>query len=209
MLSLSDIIQILPAILIALTFHEAAHGYVAYKLGDNTAKDAGRLTINPIKHIDPLGLIALLVFRFGWAKPVPVDPRNFKHPRRGMALTALAGPVTNLLLGFISILICAIILISPSYNRFLSAFSVFLIFLAQINVGLAIFNLIPIPPLDGSRLLTLLLPQKAVFYLYKYERYIMLAVIALLMFGVLSGPLSIARQYVISWMWGAVRWIVM
>lgn len=189
----SEIIISLAAALIALSFHEFAHGFVAYKLGDPTAKAMGRLSINPLSHIDPLGAICMVLFHFGWAKPVPIDPRNFKNPKRDFALTAIAGPATNVILGFISSFLYVLFLnlyrtvgVSSEIlfvRNFLYFTALFFMYCLIINVGLGIFNLIPIPPFDGSRLLNALLPQRLYFKIMKYERRIYWGVIAWLLLG--------------------------
>lgn len=188
-----------PIVLIALTVHEYSHGYMAYRLGDSTAKDMGRLTLNPFKHIDPIGFICMLLFRFGWAKPVPIGARNFKKPKRDMALTALAGPVSNLIMSFISFIIFRaayklILIYGSTDSTFVYYVEYLLLNFLQLfyilNLSLAIFNLIPIPPLDGSRLLLAVLPTKLYFGIMKYERYIMLAMMVLLFTGVISQPLT-------------------
>ena len=164
-------------VLIALTFHEVAHGFIAYKLGDPTAKMTGRLSLNPLVHLNPIGFLCMLIFGFGWAKPVPIFARNFKNPKRGMAITALAGPLSNLLLALLATLITTILgqLTFQSENlifRVASAAYLFFQLMALLNISLAIFNLIPIPPLDGSRILTIFLPPKAYFRFMRYEQYI-------------------------------------
>lgn len=189
------VLSVLPA-LICITLHELAHGFVAYKLGDNTAKNMGRLTLNPLKHIDIMGLIMMAVFHFGWAKPVPVDMRNFKNPKRGMAITALAGPVSNLLIAIAFLAIYGFLyplLNGTSFgNTLLDMFSTTI----WISISLGIFNIIPIPPLDGSKVLFSCISDSAYYKLMRYERYGMLLIAALLLTGVLSDPMSVAVQLV-------------
>ena len=181
----------LVSVLIALTVHEYCHGYAAYKLGDDTAKNLGRLTLNPIKHLDPYGTISLLLFHMGWAKPVPVNARNFKDPRKSMAITAAAGPASNIILAFFStflwLLVYALGVRSEiktefQYNLILNTLDFLSIFFS-INIGLGLFNLLPIPPFDGSRLLYVFLPPKAYFAVMKYERKIYFGVLAWLFLG--------------------------
>mgnify|MGYP001073891919 CR=1 FL=1 len=185
------------AALLCLTVHELSHGAVAYVLGDPTAKDEGRLTLNPIKHIDPLGLLLMITAHVGWAKPVPVDMRYFKHPKRDMALTALAGPASNFLLAWAFLLLAnllghLLVLFSPSIG--LSPWGLlpmlFLINAAVLSIGLGVFNLFPIPPLDGSKILFSFLPDKIYYTILRYERYIMILMLALVWVGVLDKPLS-------------------
>lgn len=180
-------------VLIALTFHEVAHGYVAFKLGDPTAKMTGRLSLNPLVHLNPVGFLCMLIFGFGWAKPVPIYARNFKNPKRGMAITALAGPVSNLLLALFATLISSVLgsLTFQSENlvfRIASAAYLFFQLMAILNISLAIFNLIPVPPLDGSRILTLVLPPKAYFAFMRYEQYIGIGFLIFLTLDSRIGP---------------------
>lgn len=193
-MSLSVFIQLMARVFIVfciMPIHEYAHALIASKLGDDTARLSGRLTLNPFAHVDPIGAIMILLVGFGYAKPVPVNPRNFKNPKKGMALTALAGPVSNLIL--------ALIFLIPAYgievfiydnNPMMQAIVVFLSSAASLNVGLAVFNLIPVPPLDGSRIFNVIIPSKYYFKIMQYERYIVLAIFALLFFGVLDIPLN-------------------
>ena len=179
------------AALIALTVHEYCHGYAAYKMGDNTAKNLGRLTLNPIKHLDLYGTLCMIFFHFGWAKPVPINPRYFKNPKKGFAIVAIAGPAVNFILAFLSagIYLLTFALLKDVAFESELWFNVakngllFLWIFHSLNLGFAIFNLIPIPPLDGSRLLSLVLPPKQYFGLMRYERYIYFGLLGWLFIG--------------------------
>ena len=200
----------LPIILFALSLHETAHGYVASRLGDPTAKSLGRLTLNPIKHLDPIGFICMLLFGFGWATPVPINSRYFKKPRRDMALCAIAGPVSNLLaavcFAFLygaALLVLNLIAVKAGFpnetTRMLAEhFLVFLYYGVALNVTLAVFNLLPIPPLDGSRIISAFLPSRLVYKYLKYERIISIVLMILLLFGVLSPVISFATDLIID-----------
>ena len=194
------------AALVCITLHELSHGLAAYRLGDQTAMRQGRLTLNPIRHIDPFGLLMLVVAGVGWAKPVPVDPRNFKNPKRGMALTALAGPASNLVIAVVMLALASVLYHLPlsfesqgAWNAY-SYVMIFLLRCATLSVGLGLFNLIPVPPLDGSKALFSLFPDRIYFTILRYERYIMLAVFALVFFGVLTAPLQYCIQHVLRWL---------
>ena len=176
------------AVLLCLTVHETCHGLAALSLGDTTAKEENRLSLNPLRHIDWLGLLMMFAVGFGWAKPVPVDPRYFKDPKRGMALTALAGPLSNFILAFTLILISRGIYLYADYTPVWNEIFNFLLSTAALSIGLGLFNLIPIPPLDGSKVLGALLPDRAYFTLMRYERYGM-ALLLLLFFANVGGGL--------------------
>ena len=183
------VISSLTVIFLTLPIHEFAHGFIATKLGDYTPRYQGRLTLNPFAHIDYIGALCILVFGFGWAKPVSVNSANFKSPKRDMAIVALAGPVSNIILAFISLLLlnaCSLF----SEFKYIIYLYYFFIYLAQINVYLAVFNLIPIPPLDGSRLLAAFLPNRIYYSLMRYERYFFIVIFALIWVGVLDVPLD-------------------
>lgn len=184
--------SLVPVLLISLMAHELAHGFVAYKLGDPTAKRAGRLSFNPLKHLDPVGTAMFFItylfgwFIFGWAKPVPVSPYYFKNRQKGMALVGLAGPVTNFVLAVVSIVVLNAVQVDPNGIIFDVLFTVF-----QVNMVLGIFNLIPVPPLDGSRVLGAFLPRNA------YERWV-----ALDQYGMIMAFLVLfifARTGILGW----------
>lgn len=188
----------IPAALFALSMHECAHGYAAYRLGDPTAHNLGRLTLNPLRHLDPIGVLCMVLLHFGWAKPVPVNTRYFKNPRRDMALTAAAGPLSNLLLA----ILCAplvnltewagsAILTAQPDNLFLRYFFIYLAIFFRyshlLNLSLCVFNLIPLPPLDGSRIFLVFLPDRLYFGIMKYERIIQIVLFVVLWLGFFTG----------------------
>ena len=188
-----EIILRIPIVLFSLSVHEVAHGYAAYKFGDPTAHNLGRLSLNPLKHLHPIGTICMLLFGFGWAKPVPINTRYFRNPKIGMAISALAGPVSNLLLAFIAFIIQAyIIRFSPSeISKFIYVLFLFFVEFFSLNIALAVFNLLPIPPLDGSRILFSLLPYRITAAIEKYEQYITIALFVFLWLGWLNTPISV------------------
>jgi len=186
-------------ILTALPIHEAAHGFVANKLGDPTAKNLGRLSLNPVKHIDPMGTLALLLFGFGWAKPVPINPNNFKNRKNGMALSALAGPVSNILLATIFTAVSKIIYYTMTGSKIGTVLYTISGLIVYINVILAAFNLLPIPPLDGSKIIGIFLTDRAYYkyeaWTYRYQQYIFYGMIGI--FFILprfGGPLGIVSN---------------
>ena len=178
------------AALLCITLHELSHGLAAWRLGDPTAKAAGRLTLNPIKHLDLVGLLMMVVAKVGWAKPVPVDMRYFKHPKRGMAVTALAGPAANLLTALAAVGAASLIWHFASLSQLSLLALCFLANLALLGVGMGLFNLIPISPLDGSKILFALLPDRMYYTILRYERYVMGVLIVLVLLGVFDRPLS-------------------
>ncbi len=180
-----------------LPLHEFAHAFAAHLLGDDTAKWNGRLTLNPLKHLDPLGALMLVFVGVGYAKPVPVNPFNFRNRKRDMALTALAGPASNLLMAVVAVAlfrVCSLIITDMQVLTYF--WLVLIVVIARVNIGLAVFNLLPIPPLDGSRIFGLFLPERWTYTLERYSRQITLVVMALLLVGVLNTPLAVIENAV-------------
>ena len=197
------------ASLLCITFHETCHGLAAYRLGDNTAKRMGRLSLNPLKHVDLMGLIMMALFRFGWAKPVPVDMRNFKNPKAGMALTALAGPVSNVVLAYAAVVLCHFVIFLADRlgsTWLLLALAQFFVYVEIISAGLAVFNVFPIPPLDGSKVLFALLSDRAYDQLMRYEKYGMGLLMALLVTGAIDRPLGAMRDWLLTWLNSLGAW---
>ena len=215
----------IPGVFLTLAVHECAHGWASYQLGDPTARNLGRLTLNPLKHIDPLGLICMIFFRFGWAKPVPVNARYYKKPRRDMALVAAAGPASNLVMLIVAMLLLHAsffiydLAVTQNYSfayfwnlsftnsglpipkeigaKLMFLWFTFLKNLCILNASLAVFNLLPIPPLDGSRIAFIFLPVRFYFGIMRYERIIQTAMFVLLFIGVFDGLLSFTTSNLI------------
>lgn len=210
---IKDLILWVPVILLSISFHECAHAWMAYRLGDSTAKDEGRLTLNPISHFNLFGFLMMVIVHFGWATPVPVNPNNFRNPSKGMLYTALAGPVSNLILAVASSFLYMVVLVigthmpteSELMYEILSNFLRILLYMMMLNIGLAIFNLIPVYPLDGSRVLTYFLPVQYNNFMVRYGQYIQIGFLLLVMLtsvvsnlvGVVQG--SIANLLISLW----------
>ncbi|MBM6869600.1 site-2 protease family protein [Pseudoflavonifractor phocaeensis] len=191
------------AVLLCLTVHETCHGLAALALGDPTAKRQHRLSLNPLRHLDPLGTLMMLVAGFGWAKPVMIDPRYFKNPKAGMAVTALAGPVSNFLLALAALLVRGVVLaayVLSEGSGLLGGVISFLETVAVLSVGLGLFNLIPFPPLDGSKVAEAFLPDRIYFQILRYERWGMVVLVLVLWTGLLDVPLAAAQQWVLQWL---------
>ena len=182
-------------VLIAIPFHESAHALVSHWLGDDTALRAGRLSLNPLRHFDPWGALCMLVGGVGWARPVRIDVRNYKNPKVGMAISAAAGPISNFLLAWVSMILYRLVLRADA--SWLMLPQMFLYYMIVMNLSLAAFNLIPVPPFDGSRIALLFLPQRLYFKVMRYEHQIMIAVLLLALTGLLNIPLS----EVVNFLW--------
>lgn len=186
-------------LLTAIPIHEAAHAYVADKMGDPTGRYMGRLTLNPMAHFDLYGSIAMLVFGIGWARPVPINPNNFRDSKKGMAISAAAGPISNLLVATASLAVAKIIMYvsyTTGVNTVLSTLFTIFNVMCSINISLAIFNLIPIPPFDGSRIFNYFLPDKFYFKVMEYEQYIVIGLLVVLFTGILDVPLALLSNLI-------------
>lgn len=209
--SLVQLLLRVAAVLICIVFHEVSHGVAAYLLGDPTAKAQRRLSLNPIRHIDPFGALMMLLVGFGWAKPVPVDMRYFKKPKSGMAITALAGPVSNFILAYVMMLLAYLFLgifvvNEMPYSDFTQGILDFCIMTASLSIGLGVFNLIPFPPLDGSKVLGILLPDRIYYKILRYEFAGTFILMALLWLGVLDGPLYAVRSFFTNSLLNLAQW---
>ena len=204
---LSVLLSVIPS-LVCITLHELSHGLVAYALGDDTAKRAGRLTLNPIRHLDWMGLVMMVVAHVGWARPVPVNMMNFRDPKRGMALTALAGPASNVLITCVFFFLYGLLFLPFTISG--SAAADYLLEMieltAVISMGYAVFNLIPIPPLDGSKVLFSLISDEAYYKLMRYERYGMILLYLLVFTGILGTPLHSAIAFLTDKLFIFARW---
>lgn len=203
-IDIPTILLTLPGILIALTVHEFSHAYSAYLLGDTTAKQYGRLTLNPLSHIDIVGFLMLIFFRFGWAKPVPINPSNFSNRKMGYFLVSIAGPFSNVILAIITTLIMAVA-IRLQLNVFIYNMLYYAIF---INLVLAVFNLFPIPPLDGSKILLAVLPHSMEQKYYQLQKYSYILLIALVYFGVINRVLFPIVNFILNYLMGFLFLII-
>ena len=201
---LYTLIYSVPATLIAIVLHEVAHAAMSYACGDTTVKADGRLSLNPLKHLDPIGTVCLIVFHMGWAKLVMVNTRNYKHRKLDFCLVALAGPVMNFIIAFLSLVFMFITARYGSSNTVTNYLYYLFYYIAMINVGLGVFNLIPIPPLDGSNVLFSLLPDHIEMQVRRYSRYFPLLLLALIYFGSFNNILSYIDGNIINGMWRVV-----
>ncbi|MDR1481816.1 MAG: site-2 protease family protein [Synergistaceae bacterium] len=194
---LADLLLRLPAVLWAISFHEFCHGWVAYKLGDRTAAMQGRLSLNPLAHIDPIGAVMLILFQFGWARPVPINSRNFRNPRKGIVLVSLAGAGGN----FLTVIVCALLI--KIFPRLLApdAMGKLMINMLAVNIGLGVFNLIPIPPLDGSKVLGMMLPPRMMRTYFFLENYGMWIILALVFTGILQLIMTPIINFIWNFIW--------
>lgn len=197
-MNILSLILSIPGLLIALTFHEFAHGYAAYRMGDNTARYSGRLSLNPLDHLDIWGTLCLLFFHFGWAKPVPINPANFRVQKKGIIIVSLAGPFANFLLAFVCAVVCKILVRFTAASEIAVFFYQVFLYAEVMNVGLMVFNLIPIPPLDGSKVLMEFLPPRARYEMYRIERYSGIVLLILVWTRVLTPILGTLSGWVFA-----------
>ena len=197
-MNILSLILSIPGLLIALTFHEFAHGYAAYRMGDNTARYSGRLSLNPLDHLDIWGTLCLLFFHFGWAKPVPINPANFRDQKKGIIIVSLAGPCANFLLAFVCAVVCKILVRFTAASEIAVFFYQVFLYAEVMNVGLMVFNLIPIPPLDGSKVLMEFLPPRARYEMYRIERYSGIVLLILVWTRVLTPILGTLSGWVFA-----------
>lgn len=193
--------------LLAIVCHECAHGWVSYKLGDPTAKNAGRLTLNPLKHIDAIGMLCMILFRVGWAKPVPINPYYYQDRKKGIIYVSIAGPAANFILAFISLLIEGFLLKASPLHDSGWILCQLCYYSAVINIGLGLFNLVPIPPLDGSKVVGALSPKAAAFY-RKYQQHWRWVLLICVVTGLLSKPLGLLNNMLLNGMWKVVSLIL-
>ncbi len=203
-IGIAELLMTAFCVFLSLSIHEFAHGWAAYRLGDDTAKSMGRLNLSPLSHIDPIGAICLFLFGFGWARPVPVNPGNFKIGKRksGMVLTSLAGPVSNLIVAFIAVFLLNLLYLIPIGNEVMatvmSVIATMMYILISMNIGLAVFNFIPIPPLDGSKILSAVLPPRLYFKLMQYEQYGFIALIIIINLPIFSILLNTVSNWILT-----------
>ncbi len=202
---LSILLAVIPSLL-CITLHELSHGLTAYCLGDDTARRAGRLSLNPLRHLDPMGLLMMLVFRFGWAKPVPVNMYRFKEPKKGMAITALAGPASNVLITLVFLFLYGALYLPLRKGAFGSYLLEMIELTAYISLGYAVFNLLPVPPLDGSKVLFSVMNDEHYRKLMRYERYGGVVLLVLVWSGLIGRPLSAAVSWLFAKLLPIAQW---
>lgn len=193
----------------AVPVHECAHAWVAEKMGDDTGRKQGRITLNPFAHLTLWGSLMMILVGFGWGKPVMVDSRNFKNPKKGMVLTSLAGPASNFIMAFLSMIVYKVLafLSYAKDSSTLDMMATVFVYITLINISLAVFNFLPIPPLDGSKIFNAILPEKWYFTIMKYENFIFIALIILVYSGLLDAPLSFLQNKVIDVMLFLTGWV--
>ncbi len=193
----------------AVPVHECAHAWVAEKMGDDTGRKQGRITLNPFAHLTLWGSLMMILVGFGWGKPVMVDSRNFKNPKKGMVLTSLAGPASNFIMAFLSMIVYKVLafLSYAKDSSTLDMMATVFVYITLINISLAVFNFLPIPPLDGSKIFNAILPEKWYFTIMKYENFIFIALIILVYSGLLDTPLSFLQNKVIDVMLFLTGWV--